>query len=573
MKKCRLIYIPIYFYLISLFACNSISENSDIQINNLDSGSVANLFILGKVWGYLKYYHPDIRAGIYDWDAELFQILPTILRCKNSNERNNMLSSWIKRFKIVEITQRIQSDHNAQETKSPLIWLRDTILLGNALSEQLLSFENIRRSDSAYYVVMEPDTLYPIFIHEKEYFEKVIPDVGLRLLSLYRYWNIVEYFYPYKYLMNKNWDSVLFNYIPKLVFATNELLYKKQLLSLFGELSDTHVKLFEKVIGLSDSAAITKYVGFNLPAFSVRFVDEAPIIYEYPDEDYFRETKLELGDKILKINGRRIIDIIDEKAFLAPASNHAAFLRKISSLLLRTNDKFLTIEYQRDKIINTTIVKCYSFGHFAQMEKLKELKSKSFNYFKKQILYINPKDLSKLSLMKELAYLSNYKAIIIDLRYYPSNDFVEILGDYLIPKPTPFAKIYIGNIRSPGTFSFSNTYNIGKFNRDYFKGKVILIINERTQSQGEYTAMALRCAPNAITIGSTTAGTDGDVSSINLPGGVTTYITGNGVFYPDGKQTQRIGIIPDIVSKPTISGIKNGKDELLNKAIELANSH
>ena len=44
-----------------------------------------------------------------------------------------------------------------------------------------------------------------------------------------------------------------------------------------------------------------------------------------------------------------------------------------------------------------------------------------------------------------------------------------------------------------------------------------------------------------------------------------------GVYYPDGKETQRIGIVPDIEIKPTIAGIRSGRDELLEKAIELIN--
>ena len=48
-------------------------------------------------------------------------------------------------------------------------------------------------------------------------------------------------------------------------------------------------------------------------------------------------------------------------------------------------------------------------------------------------------------------------------------------------------------------------------------------------------------------------------------------ISGIGVYYPDGKETQRIGMIPDIVIKPTIKGIKQDSDELIEKAIELIN--
>ena len=44
-------------------------------------------------------------------------------------------------------------------------------------------------------------------------------------------------------------------------------------------------------------------------------------------------------------------------------------------------------------------------------------------------------------------------------------------------------------------------------------------------------------------------------------------ISGLGVFYPDKRPTQRVGIIPDIEVKPTIAGIQAGRDELLERAL------
>ena len=57
-----------------------------------------------------------------------------------------------------------------------------------------------------------------------------------------------------------------------------------------------------------------------------------------------------------------------------------------------------------------------------------------------------------------------------------------------------------------------------------------------------------------------------------MPGNISTMITGIGVYYPDGKETQRIGIIPDVEVKPTIDGIKSNKDEVLEKAMNWINN-
>ena len=79
--------------------------------------------------------------------------------------------------------------------------------------------------------------------------------------------------------------------------------------------------------------------------------------------------------------------------------------------------------------------------------------------------------------------------------------------------------------------------------------------------------MAFRSAPKAIVVGSTTAGADGNVSGIPLPGGSRTMISGIGVFYPNKSPTQRIGIIPNIEVKPTVAGIREGRDEVLEEAL------
>jgi len=140
-----------------------------------------------------------------------------------------------------------------------------------------------------------------------------------------------------------------------------------------------------------------------------------------------------------------------------------------------------------------------------------------------------------------------------------------------MPEKTPFVKFTSGSIENPGRFSYINSISAGMKNFGYYKGKVVIIVNEISQSSAEFHSMAYKVHPNATVIGSTTAGADGNVSQILLPGGISTMISGIGVYYPDGKETQRIGIVPDIEVKPTIDGVRAGKDEILEKAIEVIN--
>jgi len=144
------------------------------------------------------------------------------------------------------------------------------------------------------------------------------------------------------------------------------------------------------------------------------------------------------------------------------------------------------------------------------------------------------------------------------------------LGEFIAPKDTDFVRFSRVNLDNPGEFIMGQPLATGtKSASKIFQGAVVVLVDELSQSQAEYTAMAFRAAPNTTVIGSTTAGADGNVSSIILPGGLRTMISGIGVFYPDGSPTQKVGIVPDIEVRPTIKGIQEGRDEPLERAITL----
>jgi C-terminal processing protease CtpA/Prc len=95
---------------------------------------------------------------------------------------------------------------------------------------------------------------------------------------------------------------------------------------------------------------------------------------------------------------------------------------------------------------------------------------------------------------------------------------------------------------------------------------VVVLVDEITVSSAEYHAMAFRAA-GALVVGSTTAGADGNVSTVPLPGGYSSQISGIGAFYPDHTSTQRVGIVPDVWVTPTIAGIRAGRDEVLEEGM------
>src|SRR5690606_38807664 len=252
-----------------------------------------------------------------------------------------------------------------------------------------------------------------------------------------------------------------------------------------------------------------------------------------------------------------------------PASNEPTRLRDISADILRSNSDNMEIEFvSENSITQKKTLKLYPKDSLDIYRWYRKSDDKSFKMLDNNIGYITLQTIKEEDIAQIKDEFKNTKGIIIDIRNYPSTFVPFSLGSYFVSSSTPFVKFTNGNVDNPGEFTFTSNLEIPSQGKTY-KGKLVVLVNELSQSQAEYTSMAFRAGDNTKIIGSTTAGADGNVSAIMLPGGLRTMISGIGVNYPNGEETQRVGIIPDIEFKPTIEGIRNGNDELIEKAIEI----
>ncbi|MBK7500744.1 MAG: peptidase S41 [Ignavibacteriales bacterium] len=530
---------------------------SYIDFKNLTEKQIENLYKVGKVWGFLKYYHPEIGKGNFNWDYELIRILPEVMSKQSSSDVNRILINQIE--KLGEVVSRDTVDKVKDIKLTPeLDWLNDNDFLGAELSTLLKNLKESKRSEEHYYIGLTSRIKNPIFQNERTYPSMKYTDDGLKLISLFRYWNMIQYYFPYRNLIDENWDDVLKAFIPKIISANDELSYKLTLLELIGKISDTHANIW------GNDEILNRFWGVKFAPIEVNIINGKVVVTKVYDE-FDEKTDIKLGDIITHINSEATEKLIDEKIKYCPASNLPTKFRDVSRRLLRTNNEFLQLTVQRDETPNNIKINSLDFDQIKYWEN----KTPSHKILENNIGYIFPGSLKKGEIDSIMSVLANTNGLIIDFRCYPSDFIVFSLGKYLIHRPTEFVKVTVPSIFNPGEFIFNQPLLVGEKRNDNYKNKVVIIINEITQSQAEYTTMALRIAPKAIVLGSTTAGADGNVSTIMLPGNVRTLISGNGIYYPDGTETQRVGIIPDIEMKPTIKGIKNGEDELLDRAIEI----
>lgn len=115
---------------------------------------------------------------------------------------------------------------------------------------------------------------------------------------------------------------------------------------------------------------------------------------------------------------------------------------------------------------------------------------------------------------------------------------------------------------------FSFAQKLGEAKGEVYKGKVLVLINEEAVSQAEHLCLFFEAATDVTFVGTPTAGANGDVTLMVLPGNPVVGFTGHNVRHADGRQLQRVGIQPTIRAAPTIRGIIDGRDEVLETAIK-----
>jgi C-terminal processing protease CtpA/Prc len=550
---------------------NKFDLGSNIEIANLDVSTTNNLVLLGKIWGFLKYHHQAIAAGKYNWDYELFKILPHLLAAKTDKQRDQLFVGWIDILGDIELCTTCEKTAENAFLKPDLKWIANNNLSTKLQSSLGHIYSN--RSQNSHYYFEAGQASNVRFKNEEGYNNMLYPDAGFRLLALYRYWNMIHYFFPYKYLTDKDWSAILAQYLPRFIGAKDELEYEIAALQLIGEVNDTHANLW----GGNNNIESTK--GDYFPPVLTRMIEQKLVVTDFytnnvvENDDMSQKVGLKIGDIIIAINGIPVEQIIKQKLPFYPASNNVIKQRNIALDLLRSTDKLVAIEYTRDGQkydLALSLFKKNELSYFLGFRK--HPNQPSYKVLENNIGYVTLENIQRSDIEKIKSELKDTKGIVIDIRNYPSTFVVYSLGSFFMSESTEFTKITKPNLNNPGEFTFLPPLTVFGSTNSY-KGKVVILVNEFSISQSEFTAMAFKAAKNSIVIGSTTAGADGNVSGITLPGGLTTSISGLGIYYPDGTETQRVGIIPDIFITPTIEGIKSGKDELLEKAIEEINRH
>lgn len=527
-----------------------------------------NLETLCRVWGYAKYHHPvfcDTLCRV-DVDSALFALLPKVVHADRVT-RNRHLLDWVR--SLGDYTpNRVDYEQSLAPLELvstvDLAWTRDTILLGCDLSHLLQDLRYAERGEN-YYLRMGtmengPGYHYLSLRNEKSYPTPQM-DSGLNLLTLFRLWNVIEYYAPNRSLTLHPWDEVLSTYIPLMGVETDGRCFARLYMRLIRELNDGHaVAPVEMLFGQR-----------MLPVWPLQAEGRLFV-------GYSGDSALKRGDEVVAIDGEPISERLELLREYASRSNEASLRQALRFYGLCTRRDTAEVVRRRAGACDTLRVATVPYGSVSPIYDPAQLAQPPSRLLTDSVGYIYAGTFSREHLAEVGQTLPRTRALIIDLRTYPQNmDFTltALIGQSLRTESVVVRQALYQTLALPGLFYRQEQWLFEDFGEvaarctEPYKGRVILLVDEITQSNPEFQAMALQSCPQTLTIGSPTSGANGSIVWIPLPGQMTSF-SGIGALYPDGTQPQTVGVRLDVEVLPTAEGLQAGRDEVFERALELA---
>ncbi|MDR2039586.1 MAG: hypothetical protein LBQ60_16825 [Bacteroidales bacterium] len=375
----------------------------------------------------------------------------------------------------------------------------------------------------------------------------------VNLASVVITWNVLQHFFPYFDVIDTNWEKVLGETLKNTLPNTQKIDFLETLKKMVAKLDDGHgsVSGGERMYRLPIRAECI----------------ENKIVITASNNDVLKR-----GDIIKKIDGKPVMEVLAKTEKTISGSPHLRRHRALNILGskygLNNSSRFVIERDAMEQIVtvpNVSVSRNSIDDRQYRYEKIVEIDP--------GIYYINAINCTEEDIKQKIDVLANAKAVIYDQRYsgYTPQIF-SVLIPHMTEKPLNSAWWNIPQTIYPNRkeveFDKSN-WSIQP-QQPLFRSKIIIINLPSVISAGE-TIMGIIDNYNlATTVGEPTAGCNGNVNQINLPCGYSVRWTGMKVLKHDGSQLYLKGFEPDYPVNKTIQAIKEGRDEYLEKALEIA---
>jgi len=372
-----------------------------------------------------------------------------------------------------------------------------------------------------------------------------------RLANVVVAWNVFQHFYPYFDEVKTNWDSVLTVTLAEAFRNTSAYFFVKVMRNMVAALHDGHAWYHY----------MPKTFAVNV---KVENIEGQPVIVASQD------SLLKRGDVIVKVDGYDTRVRLAEEEGLTSGTPQWKRAEAVDNII-HSMIKELPLTINRNGVLIEMTAKCKPLDKRSVFEHpaLEQIGGASLT---DKVWYIDLAQVSVAEIEAKANEFAQAKGIVFDMRGYPQNGNAEILG-YVTDSPLLSPRYLVPQIIYPDRENVPGYDTNGRWRVQptlpRWKGKIVFLTGGGAISQAEDIMNIVEHYKLGEIVGETTAGADGNVNILRLPGGSSIRWTGMEVLKHDGSQHHLVGIKPTVPAVRTVQGVREGRDEVLEKALSL----
>ena len=368
-------------------------------------------------------------------------------------------------------------------------------------------------------------------------------------------WSIFQHFYPYFDQVETDWDAVLTTSMKSAATAKDRAAATNSLKWLVAQLHDGH--------------------GNVIDPQAFRGMKYLPLVFGWVEDQLVvlasNEDSIAVGDVVTHYNGVNSKERLEKDETLISGSAQWKRFRSTSGLSrVLGGGRAVTLKLKRDDTSWDATIEPVVRPPLPEkrpvIDMIEEGEDGTGAIYYVDLGRAEPSDVDPM-----IEKFASAKGIVFDMRGYPRG--TQYLFQHMTDEVLQSAKWLVADQVHPDRVDMVKFGARGRWQmpprKPRFKGKFVFITNGSAISYAESCMAIIANYKLAPIVGSPTAGANGNINPFTLPGGYRVIYTGMRVVNHDDSQHHVVGVKPTIPMEPTVQGIRDGKDELLEEAISI----
>lgn len=380
-----------------------------------------------------------------------------------------------------------------------------------------------------------------------------ISDLPLRLAAVVSAWASISMLYPYFDDLHIDWISVLPSALAEAAAAGSPADLHAALQHMLTHLHDDHVKVLHPAAQVDGVLPI-----------AFRRIDRKIVVIGGMSE-YM--TGVTAGDELVSLDGVVAMELYERVTRKVSAatdgwSEYVTPYRMGAGPIGSFHRVTIKDAAGTERSLSLPLVSDTIYDHVAR-----DPRPKSGAELAPGLLYVDFDGLSVDDWAALLPALQNAKGIIFDFRGYSGRTAFTALSNITdMELRSPILQIPVVGTGSHRRYVESSWYIRPAAPR--LRAHIVALADGRSVSAMETVLQIFKVGRLGTLVGETSAGTNGSVGWLTLPGGFSVRFSALRVAYADGTSMQGHGLVPDQIIHPTLGGIRAGRDEVLDAGIE-----